>query len=218
MNEEERLAQRREYDRRWRAKHPPSEEKKAADRERMRLWRLANPGVNRENFKKWRAANPDKSKDSSRRYRLANLEREKERGRLWQKANLKKVAEAQRRYIERHPELREERLAKRRAYFATPQGKEARARGAQRRRARKAGAVVQATAKQTTEFLNAAVSCYYCRVEFSSDLPATVDHFIPLAKGGAHSLENFVHACRQCNSRKHASLPDEFIARLRKAA
>jgi 5-methylcytosine-specific restriction endonuclease McrA len=221
MTEEERVEQRRrgaERARRYRAKHPKTPEQKAADKERQRLWRLANPERCRENRQRWREANPEKRAEADRRYRLAHHEEEKERVRLWALANPRKCADRQLRYKERHPELREGRLAKQRAYFATPEGKEARVRGEQRRRARKAGAFVQATAKQTSEFLKGAVSCYYCAAEFSSELPATVDHFIPLAKGGDHSLANFVAACGLCNSRKGTSLPDEFISRLRKAA
>jgi 5-methylcytosine-specific restriction endonuclease McrA len=31
---------------------------------------------------------------------------------------------------------------------------------------------------------------------------ATIDHVIPLAHGGSHTLENFVLACLRCNSSK----------------
>jgi 5-methylcytosine-specific restriction endonuclease McrA len=36
--------------------------------------------------------------------------------------------------------------------------------------------------------------------------PLGLDHFIPLAKGGAHVLLNFVPSCRSCNSAKHATV------------
>ncbi len=40
--------------------------------------------------------------------------------------------------------------------------------------------------------------CCYCGAE----APLTVDHLIPQAKGGAHSGDNSVWACRSCNSSK----------------
>lgn len=43
--------------------------------------------------------------------------------------------------------------------------------------------------------------CAYC----GRDLPfsdMTVDHVIPLAKGGTSSIQNMVPACIQCNNRK----------------
>ena len=42
-------------------------------------------------------------------------------------------------------------------------------------------------------------SCYYC------DKPATtVDHVVPLARGGTNFEGNLVPACRSCNGSKHA--------------
>jgi 5-methylcytosine-specific restriction endonuclease McrA len=44
--------------------------------------------------------------------------------------------------------------------------------------------------------------CRYCQRLFNDELPATMDHVIPLTKGGRHSPENIAAACRPCNSRK----------------
>jgi 5-methylcytosine-specific restriction endonuclease McrA len=43
-------------------------------------------------------------------------------------------------------------------------------------------------------------ACAYC----SSKSELTVDHVIPLARGGRHAIGNIVPACRSCNSRKSA--------------
>ena len=50
--------------------------------------------------------------------------------------------------------------------------------------------------------------CYYCGKK--SEL--TLDHFEPLAKGGAHCVSNFVFACFSCNSRKRDLDPFDFMA------
>jgi 5-methylcytosine-specific restriction endonuclease McrA len=39
----------------------------------------------------------------------------------------------------------------------------------------------------------------------------TVDHIIPVAKGGLDIDDNLVAACRKCNFSKQDKLPDEFI-------
>jgi len=46
--------------------------------------------------------------------------------------------------------------------------------------------------------------CQYC------GLPAeNVDHVVPKSKGGQHTWDNVVAACRRCNSKKENRLPHE---------
>lgn len=44
--------------------------------------------------------------------------------------------------------------------------------------------------------------CCYCDKELSKDT-ATVDHAIPISKGGSNFIENILPACRSCNSSKN---------------
>lgn len=58
--------------------------------------------------------------------------------------------------------------------------------------------------------------CYYCK---RSVPPAelTMDHIVPLARGGTSSKGNLVAACKSCNSRKKTMLPlewEEYMASL----
>jgi 5-methylcytosine-specific restriction endonuclease McrA len=54
--------------------------------------------------------------------------------------------------------------------------------------------------------------CVYCGTGL--DLAdATLDHVIPLSRGGSHEPGNLVTACQPCNQRKGALLPTEFFAR-----
>jgi 5-methylcytosine-specific restriction endonuclease McrA len=39
----------------------------------------------------------------------------------------------------------------------------------------------------------------------------TVDHIIPVAKGGSDDPENLVAACKRCNFSKQDKMPDEFV-------
>jgi hypothetical protein len=48
--------------------------------------------------------------------------------------------------------------------------------------------------------------CYYC----GSPDSLTIDHKIPLSRGGSNSLSNLVFACASCNFRKRTKLPEEF--------
>jgi 5-methylcytosine-specific restriction endonuclease McrA len=75
-----------------------------------------------------------------------------------------------------------------------------------RHRARKAGAPISdLTAAQWREILAAyGHRCVYCG---DKKQRLTKDHIIPLSKGGNHSVDNVVPACRSCNSRKQAGPP-----------
>jgi 5-methylcytosine-specific restriction endonuclease McrA len=56
--------------------------------------------------------------------------------------------------------------------------------------------------------------CFWCGMDAD-----TVDHVIPVAKGGTDDPENLVAACRKCNFAKQDKLPDEFIlAKMRKGS
>lgn len=58
--------------------------------------------------------------------------------------------------------------------------------------------------------------CAYCRGPLDlvrgSRSPRALhwDHVIPLARGGAHSKDNLVPACRSCNESKHTRLVEEW--------
>lgn len=53
-------------------------------------------------------------------------------------------------------------------------------------------------------------ACAYCE---NADVPLTIDHVVPVTKGGAHSKDNLVPACLSCNSRKRTLSVEEFLAR-----
>ncbi len=61
-------------------------------------------------------------------------------------------------------------------------------------------------------------TCYYCGQKFSP-LELTMDHIVPLIRGGKSTKGNLVPSCKECNSRKKHMLPlewEEYIERLRK--
>jgi 5-methylcytosine-specific restriction endonuclease McrA len=54
--------------------------------------------------------------------------------------------------------------------------------------------------------------CVYCATPLDHH-SATLDHVVPLARGGAHDPGNLVAACGPCNRLKGDLLPFEFFAR-----
>ncbi len=51
--------------------------------------------------------------------------------------------------------------------------------------------------------------CQYCAAPAES-----IDHVVPRSRGGSHTWDNVVAACRRCNLRKGARLPEEAGFRL----
>lgn len=51
--------------------------------------------------------------------------------------------------------------------------------------------------------------CYYCGRE---DVPLEQEHKTPLSRGGPHTRENVVPACRRCNMHKHTRTESEYRA------
>ncbi len=63
----------------------------------------------------------------------------------------------------------------------------------------------------------AAGVCHYCRRTVGRTR-LTMDHVVPLGRGGRSTRGNVVPACKDCNTRKHALLPVEWDAYLRRLA
>lgn len=122
---------------------------------------------------------------------LAYNKRNRERFRVlvanWKKANPEKVKAMNRKRVE------------------TGQAAE----GAHRRRARaRANGIANCAAR--VKFLRLMPLCQYC---FTSIGKATIDHIIPLSRGGAHYPNNLVASCPSCNSQKHNKLLSEWVGR-----
>ncbi len=75
-------------------------------------------------------------------------------------------------------------------------------------RAKKAGAVVIEVFDRADVFARDGWRCYICRRECDPEAnpfdsaAATVDHVVPLSRGGAHALANVRTCCLGCNSTK----------------
>jgi len=59
--------------------------------------------------------------------------------------------------------------------------------------------------------------CYYCGRAFPYK-ELTMDHLVPLARGGRSSKDNLVPSCKECNTRKNSLLPiewEEYLTKLK---
>ena len=59
-------------------------------------------------------------------------------------------------------------------------------------------------------------TCYYCGGSFAPD-ELTMDHIIPIIRGGKSTKNNIATACKDCNNKKKHLLPvewEEYLANL----
>lgn len=58
--------------------------------------------------------------------------------------------------------------------------------------------------------------CYYCRKVVGAR-QLTMDHLVPMIRGGTSTKGNLVPACKRCNNQKQSLLPvewEQYLARL----
>ena len=162
------------------------EKRKAEKSEYDRAYRLRNLEKKTIYYAQWCAENKEHLKE----YRAATTEERSVRAAAWYEAN------------------KEEEKRKNKEYAKTENGRAILANIRHRRRAAKKNCDSRSTAEEIRQFMSSATSCFYCK---RTGLKLTLDHFVPLAKGGAHSIENFRAACRSCNSRKKDRDPHAFL-------
>jgi 5-methylcytosine-specific restriction endonuclease McrA len=149
-------------------------------RERFRQYNITHAEQNRARAAQWQKDNPDRRRKNSLRWRHRNLERAREYGRRYAKDNPESMTV-----------------------------------NARNRRARKRNAEgTHTAADEQAQFERQKGKCYYCGCKLIKTPykpnSATVDHVVPLDRGGRNSPDNLVIACQTCNFTKQNKLPHEW--------
>jgi 5-methylcytosine-specific restriction endonuclease McrA len=189
---------------------------------RARDWYSANRDRARAQRREYREENRQKVLAAKRRYRAANLEKVRQRDAAWKAANVQrrvaytaqwrldnpeKAAALRKREYENNKEL-----ARQRAHDwdqANPE--RVKLRTARRRAAQKDAPGHFTEADLARQFEKQQGKCFYCHEGLQG--VGTIDHCVPLSKGGTNYPSNIVLACWPCNNRKRAKLPSEFSPR-----
>jgi 5-methylcytosine-specific restriction endonuclease McrA len=136
-----------------------------------------------------------------RRLKPQKAEKHREANARWKKCNQKKSLEISREWKANNKERRKE--VDKQWRQNNPEAQRERGR---RRRARKYDAINKSSLKVTAKDIetlknNFGQSCAYC----GAVAKITIDHVVPLAKGGTHEIENLLPCCQSCNSSKNCT-------------
>lgn len=229
----------RKYQKEWYRKHLSAQ--REYHREWKKRWRKSHPQLSRSYLRDWRRRNPEKVARWHKRWRRSP------KGRTWYRKNRARRRVQQKKYYrrERRRNLAQQKTRRRRHYWKNrdrilerrrrlwaknPELYRAREKERYHRhrvnrivsqrniQARRAGAKGQVTPHQWRRLLKRHnFRCFYCGTKL---LPAnrTLDHKIPLSRGGANIIKNVVPACRPCNQRKMKLTTKEFLAKTKKGA
>ena len=176
--------------RRWRKRHP--EKQKAA----TYRWRRKNLAKWNAYQRRWRRRNRQRTNEILRFKRRHKAESHNTKRRLYRRENLEKLRKRAREYYRKH-------FARKRAEHRNAIAKRKRAKG-------------RFTAREFLLVLKKhKYRCAYCKRQISRS-SATIDHVVPLSRGGTNWITNIIPACLRCNQRKSFMSLGRFIARLKK--
>lgn len=166
-----------------------AEKRRQQNREAQRRYRARHPERQLASVRKWQAKNPEKVKATkaawNAKWRAENPELDRERQRQWAQRNVERRRANERRYrqTERYVIARQKRAAAKRGVTAE-------------------------SVNRRVVFERDSYICQLCGEPTQGKYPdprsPTIDHIVPLVKGGAHSYANTQCAHYGCNARKGA--------------
>ena len=220
LTEAERLEQRRKHDReymrKWRSENKERAKKYA--REYVRKYRT------RQRWLEYVRSRREHSNQLQRKYRNADIEKSRLRTRESVRKHREKDREAYNAYMRAYRKSNPERMQilDRRGYDRKKKDiekfRETSRLLAVRRRAVLHNVEATLTFSEWIEILDSHNrKCFYCGKTLEEKGDCTMDHKTPITRGGPHSKENVVPACRRCNARKHTKTTEEFVRHCERA-
>lgn len=137
----------------------------------------------------WRLQNPERHKEHQARYRAKNRARRNAQSREWNKANPKATRLASSQWSKRNRIYRNNKYHQRRAIMRLTNFEDC---------------------SEKIELLKLERFCRWCCVALT-DENRTIDHIIPVARGGHHIPDNLTASCAKCNFSKSDRLVSEWL-------
>jgi 5-methylcytosine-specific restriction endonuclease McrA len=190
------LKNHREQQRAWsRARYARKREQECA---RATAYRMTHPRT-AEQLARMRAA--------SKAWRVANKGYDSLRYKTDPEYAARKLKQSRAYVARNHDAIRERSNAR---YASDPNTRlSQRIRAHRRRNAEVAGSL-------TPQQWQGVFSFYEGRCVYCGESGTSIDHVLPIVRGGTHSIDNVVPACRRCNSSKRSRTPTEWYAATRR--
>lgn len=158
---------------------------KTCNSKRGREWRDANPDRHKENYLKWGKENKDKKAVNAKRWKLLNPDKIKASSKKYYEKHRKKRQVYERAWRQANPDKIRERDHRHRARINNAGG--------------------SFTEHEFTELCIRHGDVCVCCGEGGK---LTVDHIVPLSRGGANNIDNIQPLCLSCNSKKYVHTVD----------
>lgn len=143
-------------------------------------------------------------KSKTKEYYFENIADIKIKSKEYRDNNFEKIKEKKKEYNTKNIEAVRERH---RRYMKTEKGKLiAKNMKHRRRTAEKIGDV---TTEQLKNLYENTTHCYWCNTKLKKEY-INLDHYMPIAKGGLHTISNLVLSCSNCNKSKSHKDPIKF--------
>lgn len=161
-----------------------------------KVWRDKNPGYSAASARAWRLENPDRVRENRERWARENADLLAATKAAWARANRERInaqrdPEITRRWRRLNPDAHREAQARRRA----------------QKRATEVGPVD--VAALWTGLCGICQGVIDAELSWPNPNSRSLDHIMPLAKGGGHTQDNLQWAHLRCNISKGARLPEQ---------
>lgn len=195
-----------------------TEQERERHRTYMRKWNAAHPGYASALGKRRREKNPEHVRAVDRKCRQRRKEHYAKMRRKWVAKNREKVLALKRASYQRNKEKHQQRCREwqtlhpekvkgyKRKWSVANLDKHAEYE--HRRRGLKRARTIE-DCSEKIRLLRRKRFCHWC-CDKIPDGKVTIDHVVPLARGGLHSNDNLVAACLACNSGRRDKLVSEW--------
>lgn len=196
--------------RRRHAKRMENPEYRERHNARTAAWLAAHPEAGAESARRWRERHPERAQVSAAESYRRRLEQDPDYYRKWYQRNIEKERERSKLVMRRFRANDPERDKANRRRYRENNREIVRQREREKTYSRRAK---QPYSVELATFMAELITqpCAYCDATEN----ITIDHVVPLSRGGKHEADNLAPACYSCNASKCNRLLSEWPGRFR---